>query len=242
MKKGHRGMMFLVFVLLGILISAQFRSIVQSKSDTVTIKELAEELEAERTEKARLLEQLVNLEAEQKQLLKNISSNLDDEEINDLLRQRDYEFLRAGLLPVSGRGIIITMEDAAAVGELDAEDYIIHAEDIHDILDELKVNGAQAISINDERVISTTNPVCAGPTIIVNDRRYPAPYVIKAIGDPDVLYEAIETMAPVAFLRLCGIRVDIVKQDDIVVDGYHFYKTPLNKMFQDLEAVDNEDF
>lgn len=239
MNKGC--MMFLIFVVLGLLISLQFRSIVQSKSDnTTTIRELASELEAERAEKERLLEQLVNLEAEHKQLIKNISSNLNDKEAEELLRQRDYEFLRAGLLPVTGRGIIITMEDASEIGELDADDYIVHDRDVNMILDELKVNGAQAISINGERVIFSTKPVCAGPTIIVNERRYPAPYVIKAIGDPDVLFEAIETMAPVAFLRLCGIRIDIVKQDNIVVDGYHFYKTPLNKMFQGLEAVENE--
>ena len=65
MNKGHRGMMFLIFLLFGILVSVQFRSIVQSDSkETITIKELAAELEFERAEKARLQEELNNLEAE----------------------------------------------------------------------------------------------------------------------------------------------------------------------------------
>ena len=52
MNKGHRGMMFLIFLLFGILVSVQFRSIVQSDSkETITIKELAAELEFERAEK-----------------------------------------------------------------------------------------------------------------------------------------------------------------------------------------------
>ncbi|MCX7774359.1 MAG: DUF881 domain-containing protein [Clostridia bacterium] len=103
-------------------------------------------------------------------------------------------------------------------------------------MDELKANGAQAISINDERVIKTTKPVCAGPTIIVNENRYPPPYVFKVIGDPEMLYEAIESMPQVAFMRLVDIRVDIVKQNDIVVDRYHPMRS-LDKMFKSLEVV-----
>ena len=69
-----------------------------------------------------------------------------------------------------------------------------------------------------------------------HESRYPPPYVIKAIGDPDVLYEAIETMAQVAFMRLADIRVDIEKQDQVVVKKYHLYRS-LDKMFEDLEVV-----
>ena len=101
------------------------------------------------------------------------------------------------------------MEDAPAVGELDIEEYIIHDNNVNDILDELKVNGAQAISVKRRTGCSTTKPVCAGPTIIVNESRYPPPYVIKAIGDPDVLYDAIENMPQVAFMRLTNIRIDV---------------------------------
>ena len=77
MNKGHRGMLFLIFILFGILLSMQFRSIVRSDSDeTISIRELAAELEYERAEKARLIEQLNNLEAEREQLLKNIGERL----------------------------------------------------------------------------------------------------------------------------------------------------------------------
>lgn len=239
MNKGHRGMMFLIFLLFGILINLQFRGIVKSESQGgYSVKNLKAELQAEKAENVQLMEQLNNIEAEYEQLLKNIGTNLNNKETKDLLKARDYEYLRAGLVPVSGRGVIITMEDAKAIGELDIEDYIIHDNDVNDILDELKANGAEAISINDERVILTTKPVCAGPTVIVNDNRYPSPYVIKAIGDPDALFEAIETMPQVAFMRLADIRIDIVKQDEIVVDKYHLYRfRSLDEVFKDLEVV-----
>jgi uncharacterized protein YlxW (UPF0749 family) len=236
MNKGHFGMMFFIFLTFGILISLQFRGVYGSESGEVSAKRLTAELEAEKAENAQLLQKISNIESEREQLLKNIGDNFSNSDINDLIKIRDYEYLRAGLIPVSGKGIVITMEDALATGELDIEDYIIHDSDVNAILDELKANGAEAISINGERVVFSTKPVCAGPTIIVNESRYPPPYVIKAIGDPDVLYNAIDTMAEIAFMRLADIRIDIVKQDQIVVDKYHLYRS-LDKTFEDLEVV-----
>lgn len=237
MNKGHRGMMFIIFLLFGILINLQFRGIILSESNEgSSAKELAAELEAEKKENKSLIEKLESIEAEREQLWKNLGDNLENQEITDLLRKRDFENLRAGLTPVKGRGIVITMEDAPAKGELDIEDYIIHDNDVNNILDELKANGAQAISINGERVMFSTKPICAGPTIIVNNNRYPPPYVIKAIGDPDILYEAIETMAPVAFMRLADIRINVAKQDDITVNKYNIY-TSLDESLKGLEVV-----
>lgn len=232
--KGYRSVMFIALILFGIIISLQFRGVI-NKSE-VSAKELTVQLQAAKEENRKLLEQISNVEAEREQLLNNMGDNIDNENLNKLLGERDYEYLRAGLTTVTGRGIVITMEDALAKGEMDIEEYIIHDSDVNAILDELKAYGAEAISINDERVIFSTKPVCAGPTIIVNESRYPPPYVIKAIGDPDVLYEAIETMAQVAFMRLADIRVDIEKQDQVVVKKYHLYRS-LDKMFKDLEVV-----
>ena len=147
---------------------------------------------------------------------------------------------RAGLTPVKGKGIVIIMEDAPEIGEPELMS-ILFMTGISMKLDELKANGAQAISVNGERVVTDTKPVCAGPTIIVNNNRYPPPYVIKAIGDPDILYEAINTMPTVAFMRLVGIRIDVSKEDEIRIDRYHLYES-LNDVFKDLEVVNSEDF
>lgn len=237
MNKGHKGMMFVIFLLFGILITLQFRGIILSEPDEgATDRQLAAELEAARQENQKLIEQLEQLEAERAQLWKDLGDNLNNQQINKLLKERDYENFRAGLTAVKGSGIVITMEDAPARGELDVMEYIIHDNDINNILDELKANGAQAISINGERVMFSTKPVCAGPTIIVNNNRYPPPYVIKAIGDPDVLYNAIESMAQVALMRLADIRINVVKQDEIVINKYNIY-TPLEQSLEGLEVV-----
>ena len=65
--------------------------------------------------------------------------------------------------------------------------FIIHDYDIRTILNELKTAGAQAIAINGERVVPMSEQICVGPTIIINDNRYPVPYIIEAIGEPDGL-------------------------------------------------------
>ena len=149
MSKGLRAITFILFFIFGLLINLQFKGIIMAEpKNGATAKELAAQLELEKRENEKLMEQLTNIEAEREMLWRNIGDNLNNQEINELLKKRDYEFLRAGLVTVSGRGVVITMEDAPAVGELDIEEYIIHDNNVNDILDELKVNGAQAISVN----------------------------------------------------------------------------------------------
>ncbi|NLX63736.1 MAG: DUF881 domain-containing protein [Clostridiaceae bacterium] len=237
MNRGIRAMTFLSFFIFGLLINLQFKGTIMAKpKNGTTAKELAEQLEHEKSENAKLMEQLANLEVERDMLWKNIGNTLNNQQINELLKKKDYEYFRAGLTSVSGSGIVITMEDAPAKGELDIEDYIIHDNNINDILDELKANGAQAISVNGERVVLNTRPVCAGPTIIVNGNRYPPPYIIQAIGDPDILYDAIENMPQVALMRLTNIRVDVEKQEEIIINKYRMYSA-LENSLKGLEVV-----
>ena len=119
---------------------------------------------------------------------------------------------------------------------MNIEDYIIHDADITGILNELRSNGAEAISINGERILGTSKLVCAGPTIFLNKSRYPPPYVIKAIGDPDTLYNAIDQLPNVAIMRIYGIRVDIRKEYDMVIDKYRLYES-IDEWLSSLEVV-----
>lgn len=238
MKKTYSIIMFIGFLLLGVLINVQLRSnIADNPNAGVSIRSYAVELENERNENKRLMEQIANKEAELEELWHNLGNDLNNQEINNLLVTRDYEYLRAGLSTVSGRGIVITMEDAAARGDLDVNEYIIHDGNVNDILKALKENDAQAISINGERVDFTTKPVCAGPTIIVNDSRYPPPYVFEVIGDPDILYEAIETLPQVAFMRLTDIRIQTEKREEININRYRAYSS-LGNLYKGVEVIE----
>lgn len=236
MVKGHKVLMFLIFLLLGILINLQFRGILDNSSATVSVRDMASKLEAEKTEGRRLLDELNNIQAEKDQLEKNMGDNQNNPEIRDLIKERDYEYFRAGLTAVNGDGITITLLDAQTPGSMDIADYIIHDSDINGILNELKINGAEAISINGERILGTSKLVCAGPTIFLNRSRFPPPYVIKAIGDPDILYDAIDQLPTVAVMRIYGIRIDINKEYGVVIEKYQLYQS-IDQLLNGLEVV-----
>lgn len=102
-----------------------------------------------------------------------------------LVDQGDKASLAAGLVSLKGRGVIITLDDAPQ-GDL-TEQAIAHAADLRDLVSLLRGSGAEAISINDERVIGTTAIDCIVNTILVNETRLSNPFVVRAIGDADKL-------------------------------------------------------
>ena len=104
--------------------------------------------------------------------------------------------LLAGLAPAGGPGVVVTLRDSPRKIRANAplqvlEDYIIHDSDIRNIINELRSAGAEVISVNDERIITTTAIRCIGATTLINEKRFVSPFVIKAIGQPDNLYGSL---------------------------------------------------
>lgn len=102
-----------------------------------------------------------------------------------------------GTSEVSGKGVVITVNDNQTISteslgaSEDASMYIVHYDDLLNIVNELKNAGAEAISVNDQRIISTSTFECAGNIIRINGQRVGAPFTIKAIGNQDDLYYAL---------------------------------------------------
>jgi len=109
----------------------------------------------------------------------------------------------AGLVAVRGPGIVVTLRDAKerpsrpddltpeAYTEL-MRDFIIHDSDIQAVVNELRAAGAEAIAINDQRVVATTAIRCVGPVVVVNNSpTNGSPVRIQAVGDPDTLQSAM---------------------------------------------------
>lgn len=131
--------------------------------------------------------------------------------------------IMAGLAPIKGPGIEITLVDSKKKlgNDTDTNLYIIHDEDLLKVLNELKAAGAEALAINDQRLIATSEVRCAGPTVTVNNTRIAAPYVIKAIGDPLTMENAINMRGGVAeALSVWGIQLDVKRSNNIVIPGY----------------------
>ena len=117
-----------------------------------------------------------------------------DENIIDLLTEDiKQNKMSLGQVSLQGPGITISMYDNPEERAFDfnLNDDIIHDIDILNIINDLKLSGAEAISINGERVISTSEIKCAGPTIRINNRTSATPFVIKAIGDPKQLIASV---------------------------------------------------
>ena len=124
-----------------------------------------------------------------------------------------------GLSDVSGKGIEITLNDSQTkslrtleAGE-DISNFIVHVGDLQNVVNELRNAGAQAISINDQRIIASTKFECAGNIIRIDKAIVGAPFKIKAIGKQDDLYGALKRGGGyLDYLKTeCGLEVKIDK-------------------------------
>lgn len=127
-----------------------------------------------------------------------------------------------GYTEVSGEGIVITVKDAnpsTIVGN--ATDFVVHDGDLLEIVNALKNAGAEAISINGQRIVNTTAITCAGNIIKINGEKQGSPFVIKAIGLTEKLNGAL-TM-PGGYLELLkkdGVQVKIEEVNNINIPKY----------------------
>lgn len=142
----------------------------------------------------------------QKQLAKVNDAPSDTVRVKLLAKQLAQAQSLAGLTDVKGPGVVVTLSDSKVPlpagmppGVLGATPpNIIHDTDIGQVVNELKAAGAEAISVNDQRLVAVSPVRCAGPTIFVNNTPQTPPYVIKAIGDPKTLAAALSISGGIA--------------------------------------------
>jgi uncharacterized protein YlxW (UPF0749 family) len=118
----------------------------------------------------------------------------------ELDRQAAY----AGLGPVSGPAVTVTLTDApasVAAAELDPDLLVVHQQDIQAVVNALWSGGAEAMTVQGVRVISTTGIKCVGNTVVLHGIPYAPPYVISAIGDPQRLEDALSSSESVKIYR-----------------------------------------
>ena len=123
-----------------------------------------------------------------------------------------------------GPGLIVTMSDSTknpADTTADPSYYIIHDNDILQVVNELRDAGAEALSINGERLLATSEIRCAGSIVSVNNNRYAAPYVIRAIGDPAAMSSALSMRGGVIDqLSIWDIQVDVQQSEEVLIRAY----------------------
>ena len=137
--------------------------------------------------------------------------------INDEWEQAN---LILGKTDVEGEGIVVTINDATESKATDVAK--IKADNLLLIVNSLKQAGAEAISINDQRVINMSDIVYINETFIkVNQQRILTPYVIKAIGISSRLESALLGNGGYAEgLKQLGHDVNIEKLNRITINKY----------------------
>lgn len=201
----------LVCVVLGIMLAVQFRTTqdIRSTVPFQRIEDLSQRLLQAEKERDSLLEQVKNM------------SDISSKEVVE----KEMESLKmgAGITPLEGPGIIITIDDSkrqSKAGE-NPNLYLIHDDDILKVINELWAAGAEAVSINEQRLIANSEIRCAGPTLSVNNTRYSPPYDIMAIGEPKGLETALKMRGGVVeTLQFWGIQITIKRVDHVIVPGY----------------------
>ena len=125
-----------------------------------------------------------------------------------------------GLSEVKGPGITITVADSETdfSNAIDSSPYLVHDKDILNIVNELKNAGAEAISINDHRVVTSTYIICGGNIINVNGEKIGSPFVIKAIGLPETLANLSRPGGTLNDLEQNRkLKVDLKKSNEITI-------------------------
>ena len=157
--------------------------------------------------------------SENEEKIKEYKETLNNnQKATELLDNELHEYEeRIGLTDVSGKGVIITLTDT------DSQSYSYS--NLVDFVNELKYSGATAISINDYRIVATTEIVeISKKYILLNgDQRISSPYVIKAIGDEDKILEVfnLKDEGYVDLYRNAGYDIKIEGNDNITINKYN---------------------
>lgn len=122
------------------------------------------------------------------------------DEQSDLHPDISRQSRRVGLTPVSGPAVTVTLDDApssVAANGIEPDLLVVHQEDIQAVVNALWSGGAEAMTIQGQRVISTTAVKCVGNTVVLHGIPYGPPYRISAIGDQARLRAALAQSEPI---------------------------------------------
>ena len=233
---------FVICFLIYFVVKVQVKTVNKNNADILRLKrenELRDEINQWK-------DAYNNLASKNSELNKKIDqyreAAISDTDNGELLKSElDEANIIAGLTAVKGKGIKINIdvekvleEIALNAGKYDSSVSLIQDYDIMEIVNELVMYGAEAISVNGQRITNLTSIKSSGPIIKINGVNTTAPFVIEAIGEPDTL-EASIALKDGKVDELRNLKIDItITKEDIKLRGYEGttslrYATPVEK-------------
>ena len=156
-----------------------------------------------------------------------LSSSVSGADLDELLdKVRDLE-PATGLTAVEGPGIRVSLTDAPRTGDdpdIDPNLLVVHQQDIQAYVNALWAGGAEAISLQGQRLMATTGIKCVGNTVVLDGVPYSPPYVIEAIGDVSGMNAAMnrspETVTYAEYSRTYDLGLKVEQLARVRVKAY----------------------
>lgn len=167
------------------------------------------------------------LNAEREELAKKIDTahgRSSDAALAAMLRRSAQLAGQADMNPVHGPGLVVTLEDAQrdANGrfprDASPDDLVVHQQDIQAVLNALWAAGAEAIQMQDQRLIATSVARCVGNTLLLNGRTYSPPYTITAIGNSAAMQAALAAAPLVILYKQYVVRFGLGYREEVKSD------------------------
>ncbi len=216
-------MLFVVMLLFGFIVTNHVQS-VRARSETRSLAVIYQQRERELNEQIKQSEVLTQentaLNQRKNELIGEV---LVDQGYAELSLELERIRLLAGFTEVRGPGIVLTLNDKPDYAILkDSDASLVHDGDIRHALDLLRNAGVAALSVNDLRITNVSYIRCIGSTIRCNQYRMLPPFVIKALGDPAQLAEAIagDPMFSMRQLPDIGLVVKVEMVEEVVIPAF----------------------
>lgn len=230
------------FVGLGVFVTMQTRTAIQNNEralheENATLKSYEESVKLLEEEVAVLSGEISDIDIEYDKKMEQLASSDNDFfRILEFYKESigKYGFY-AGTTDVTGQGLEISIDDGNPTSGTVSNFLLVHDSTLLNIVNELRSSGAQAISINGERIVADTEILCVGTGIRVNGKKIFAPFSVKAIGNSDKMYSTFINSAVYKNILTADLLVSVVSSDSIKIPGYAGFSADNVKYLYDSE-------
>ena len=233
MRIREKAFIFIIMVILGIGLSLVTELSAGTREKVMSSTEFRNAID----HKTRLLKEIRNLDAKNKEKEEKLYSyrfttEVSGKVLEGIEKELKKNNLLSGYSDIEGPGIVITLSDGVMTTGEDKDDMLnylrtIHNTDMLRIINELKLNGAEAIAINGQRVLETSEIYCSWAFITINNVKLPAPFIIEVIGDSTSL--DTYTKSDFGYVRMLGYRgvnISVDKLEKVMIPGVEAASRP----------------
>jgi len=206
----------LITTILVAMMSVQFKTIDETdvaEIETMQESELRTEIASWKTKYSQIEEQINNNKQKTIDYQDKIDTNQQAGELlnNEVLEKN----MMSGRIATKGEGVVVTLQDGP--------DGIVESEDLLELINELRYAGAEAISVNEQRIIFDSYIVSVGSKYISLDgARVLSPYTVKAIGNQSYLSSTLnlKNSGYVDRYNSSGKKVSVTLNSEILIPAY----------------------